>query len=580
MAVNKPDHDVVPSSASLFSTPAATPDDQADHSVAPASTSLFPPAGQTSTGNANQPVAAPTPTPAASTGGAYPGGNWNPANWVTSGGDLLPQQGPTLGPEKTLAENLAITGGGFGQIGHGISNYYRSAGNYATGGGVDWALGKANQYLPAGTPEALRPNPYDYQTAQTEQARNEMGPGMTALSALTGLRGFSRGVGPIGAGPLAERVVGQSVLNPALQAGVYGTGESYFAGDDPKTIATKGVLSTAGGAGLGIVANKVVSPAVQALVTKYYGGSTPEELAAKLDQTASSAEQQAASQAEAAKAAAAAKTAVAQQQAATQTAAADETLNNLRFNRKDLGFEVGTGNKNPTYGDLQAQLENMKNIKPEDDPGGVVPILQQRIQTAFQGPEAAEAQAANLAAHGRAAAQVTAAQQQAEAEAAAATAQAQTPAALARANADQAQWLASAGRTAGLPGANVPAQATQLLNQPGLTPAQIKAYTDIAQAGVQPKGPSLWEAFGRIAGGGAGAGLSQWVGMPEITPYALLGGQEAGRDLGSRFAGPSGEAAVRQAIARGWPALTGEWPASAQGQLAASDAIRTLYGLK
>jgi hypothetical protein len=229
---------------------------------------------------------------------------------------------------------------------------------------------------------------------------------------------------------------------------------------------------------------------------------------------------------------------------------------------------------------LQAELENLKNIHSSQDPSGAGPFLQQRISSAFQAPEVAEAQAANLAAHGRAAAQATAAQQQAEQEAAAATAQAEDPAIAARAKAAQAEWLASAGRTAGLPGANVPAQATQLLNQPGLTPAQIKAYSDIAQAGVQGKGPSLWESFGRIMGGSAGAGAAQAVGMPEIAPYAMLGGQEFGRDLGSRIAGPTGEAAVRQAIARGWPALTGEWPASARGQLAASDAIRTLYGLK
>ena len=70
-------------------------------------------------------------------------------------------------------------------------------------------------------------------TAQTQKARNEMGPGMTALSALTGIRGFSRGVGPVGAGPLAERLVGTSALNPALQAGGYTALESAVAGDDP-----------------------------------------------------------------------------------------------------------------------------------------------------------------------------------------------------------------------------------------------------------------------------------------------------------------------------------------------------------
>jgi hypothetical protein len=570
---DKPDHSVVPAGDEpLFpTTDQAAQPSVAKPSVAPPgdSDSLFP--AQPSA----QPTAQPTNAPAASAGGAYPGGNWNPANWVTSGGDLLPQQGPTLGPEKTLAQNLAIVGQGGTDIAHGIYNYERSAANYATGGGADWALGKLNQVLPAGTPAALRPNPYDWQQAQTQQARTEMGPGMDTLAMLTGLRGFNRV-----AGPLAGRAAGESIVNPALQGGVYVGGKSFFEGDDPKTIALKTAGGTVAGGGLGLVANKIVSPAVQALVTKFYGGSTPEELAAKLDQTASSAEQQAASQAEAAKAAAAAKTAAAQQQATSQQAEADQTLSNLRFNRKDLGFEVGTGNKNPTYGDLQAQLENMKNMKPEDDPGGVVPILQQRIQTAFQGPEAAEAQAAHAAASARISGQATAAQQQAEQEAAAATAQAQDPAIAARTKADQAQWLASAGRTAGLPGANVPAQATQLLNQPNLTPEQIKAYSDIASAGVQGKGPSLWESLGRIAGGSAGAGAAQMVGMPELAPYAMLAIQEAGRDLGSRIAGPSGEAALRQAIARGWPALTGEWPASARGQLSASDAVKFLYGLR
>ena len=566
---DKPDHSVVPAGDEpLFPTPDQAQPSVAKPSVAP--DSLFP---------AGQPTAQPTNAPAAQTGGAYPGGNWNPANWEwapPTGGTLLPQQGPTLGPEKTLAQNLAITAGGFGQIGHGIYNYGRSAANYATGSGLDRLLATAGQNEPAWVPSALRPDPsFANQQAQTEQARTEMGPGMTALSGLTGLRGFSRV-----AGPLAGRVAGESIANPALQGGVYMGGESAITGDDLKTIALKTVEGTVAGGTFGLVANRLVSPAVQALVTKFYGGSTPEELAAKLDQIATGSEQQAASQAEAAKAAAAAKTAAAQQQAAAQQAQADQTLSNLRFNRKDLGFEVGTGNKNPTYGDLQAQLENMKTIKPEDDPGGVVPILQQRIQTAFQGPEAAEAQAAHAAASARISGQATAAQQQAEQEAAAATAQAQDPAIAARTKANQAQWLASAGRTAGLPGANVPAQATQLLNQPNLTPEQIKAYSDIAQAAVQGKGPSLWESLGRIAGGSAGAGLSQLVGMPEITPYAMLTLQEAGRDVGSRIAGPSGEAAVRQAIARGWPALTGEWPASARGQLAASDAIKILYGLK
>lgn len=570
---DKIDHSVVPSGDQPLFPATQAPAAQSstakpDHAVASPgdSGSLFPPASQATTTTTTTP-AAPAAAP---------------------GGDLLPQQGPTLGPDKTIGENLAILGQGAGQIGHGLLNYGRSAANYATGGGVDWALAHAGQYEPDWMPAALRPNPsLPYQQAQTQQARNEMGPGMTALSGLTGLRGYSRGVGPIGAGPLAESVAGQSFVNPALQMGAYKAGESFFAGDDPKTIALKGTEGLASGGALGLVANKIASPIIQAAATKYYGGSTPEELAQKLGQTATGAEQQATTQ-----------TAAAQQ-------ALNEQLSTIKIPSKDLGFKI-EGQTDPSVADVQGYRDWLQSpgvrtgdiaappkalgtnytgpthLYDEGDAGYRQWLKNQAVRNGGYAPPTTNLPSAqgrmlesvNQQLNNPAVAGPTAA---AQAEANATIGQAQDAATAARANADRAAWLASAGRTAGQPGANVPNQATQLLAQPGLSPAEIKAYTDIAQSGSPGKAPQLWQAIGKAMGGALGGYGGSFVNEPGVG--ALLG-QQAGGDLASRIAGPTGAAATQAAIARHWPALTGEWPAASRGMLTASDAIKTLYGLR
>lgn len=567
---DKIDHSVVPSGDEpLFPASQAPPAQSstakpADHAVAsPGDSGLqFAPANQATTTTTTT-SAAPVPAP---------------------GGNLLPQQGPTLGPDKTLGENLAILGQGFGQIGHGIYNYGRSAGNFASMNGLDRLLAIGGQYAPDWTPSALRPDPsFANQQAQTQQARTEMGPGMTALSGLTGLRGFSRV-----AGPLAGTVAGESIANPALQGGAYMGGESAIAGDDPKTIALKTGLGVGTGTGVGVIANKVVSPVVRALVTKYYGGSTPEELAQKLGQTATGAEQQATTQ-----------TATAQQ-------ALDEQLSNIRIPSKDLGFKIA-GQTDPSVADVQGYRDWLQSqgadagvaaaqkapsvnytgpthLYDEGDAGYRQWLKNQAVRNAPYAPptnlptatqrmmESVNQQLNNPAVAGPTAA--------AQAEANAAIGQAQDAAVAARANADRAAWLASAGRTAGAPGADVPGQATKLLAQPGLSPAEIQAYTDITQSGMPGKGPALWQAIGRLLGGSAAGGLIHGVGgTPTEAAAAGMIGQHFGGEATSMFV-PNVTAATKAAIARSWPALTGEWPASARGQLAGSDAIRTLYGLQ
>jgi hypothetical protein len=418
----------------------------------------------------------------------------------------------------------------------------RSFANWATSGWADPTMAKIGQFEPPGTPDWLRFNPdAQAQRAETAAARERLGWLDKAAVAPLGVYAGTRlgGTQLEAASPFAA---------PIIQMGGYRTSESLAGGErDPLKVAWQGIKGAAEGLIPAAVGKFALGPLAKKYAETKYGSDTPESIAAQAKQDAETAQQTAQANAQSAQA---------------QADAAKEYLGKVPLSRNDLGFTYTKGplsdTANPTYSDLQAELENMAKMKPEDDPGGVGPLLTQKINRAMQGSP--EAQVAKSTADDAAA----------RAQAAAANVSTDPLTAAAQQRAVSAQQLADWNWQAKVKGMDVPGQALDVLkNNPNLPQAARDAYSGIANSAVGGAPSSLQELIFGSLGSQAGRLAEKVVPMPML--------RELGQWAGTKAAGLGGGTGTQQSILNAYPALVpGATPGALQGQFMSDQARQAL----
>ena len=383
----------------------------------------------------------------------------------------------------------------------------RSFANYFTANAADPMMARIGQNEPAGTPSWAQFNPdVQAQRAETAAARERLG----ALD--------KYGVAPTALGALMDLTGGGGLsLIPRMAA--YRAGSSYQGGEtNPLNIVQEGAKGLAEGTIPTVVNKALVGPLAGYFGKKAYGSDTPESIASAAQQ---------------------------------QAEAAKEQLANIPVSQKDLGFSFTKGplanTKNPTYAQLQDELENFAKIKPEDDPSGAIPILTAKINQAVSAPE---------------------------------TQIAKTVADTAAARGTTAQQLADWNWQANVKGMDVPGQAVDYLKaNPDLPLTQRDAYSAIANAGVQG-GSSLREMMGAGLGGLVGRGVKAGLGAVGLPAPPFIG--EASTYLGGKVLGGGGDAtaATQQALLNSYPALLpGYTPGALQTQLTSDQAKQAISQL-
>jgi hypothetical protein len=418
----------------------------------------------------------------------------------------------------------------------------RSFANWATMGGADPIMAQIGQREPPGTPPWAQFNPdVQAQRAETAAARQRLGWLDTFTAKPLGVYAATRLGAPLeAAAPFAA---------PLVQMGGYGAGSSLISGErDPLKVGWEGVKSAAEALPFSLGGKFIAGPLAKKLAETKYGADTPEAIAAQAKQDAETAQQTAQTNAQSAQA---------------QADAAKEYLGKVPLSRNDLGFTYTKGplsdTPNPTYSDLQAELENIATMKPADDPGGVGPFLTQKINRAMQGSP--EAQVAKSTAEDAAA----------RAQTAAANVSTDPLTAVAQQRAVNAQQLADWNWQAKVKGMDVPGQALQFLKDNPNLPQNVRdAYTGIANSAVGGAPSSLQELIGGTLGSQAGK-LAE-----KVVPFPFL--REAGQWAGTKLAGAGGGAgATQQSILNAYPTLVpGATPGALQGQLVSDQARQAL----
>jgi hypothetical protein len=419
----------------------------------------------------------------------------------------------------------------------------RSFANWATMGGADPIMAQIGQREPPGTPSWAQINPdVQAQRAETAAARERLGYFDKAAVAPLGIYAATRLGAPLeAASPFAA---------PLVQMGGYRTGESLIGGErDPLKVA----LATAKGVGEGLIPASigkfVAGPLAKLYGQTKYGSDTTESIAAQAKQDAQAAQDAATGNAQSAQA---------------QADAAKDFLGKVPLSRNDIGFSYTKGplsdTPNPTYSQLQAELDNIAQMEPKDDPGGVGPFLSRRLSQAMGGTP--EAQAAKSAADEAAARAATAATNAAPG--------ADPAVAAAQQRAVSAQQLADWNWQSKVKGMDVPGQALDVLkNNSNLPQAARDAYTGIANSAVGGAPSSLQELIFGSLGSQAGRLAEKVVPLPMM--------REMGQWLGSRAAGMGGGSGTQQSILNAYPALVpGAQPGALQGQLMSDQARQAL----
>jgi len=450
----------------------------------PAATAPAAPPVTTTTPATTAPASVPPPPPA--TGRVNPLGGWvHPLMQIMAAIKSSPD--PSLQDAAQEGKDIA-----------------RSGVNYLTGNSADNLFAQLGQRQPPGTPAWLQFNPdAQAQRAETAAARERLG-------------AFDKyGVAPVSIGALMELTGGAGAsLIPRMAA--YRAGSAYQGGErDPLTLTTEGGKGLLEGMVPTAVNKFLVGPLASYFGKRAYGADTPESIA---------------------------------QQAAQQAQAAKEQLANIPVSQKDLGFSFTQGplanTKNPTYAQLQDELENFAKITREEDPSGAVPILTKRINQALDTPG---------------------------------TQTAKTVADEASAKATTAQQLADWNWQANVKGMNVPGQALDYLKaNPDLPLTQRDAYSAIANAGVQG-GSTLREMMGAGIGGMMGRGLKSVAGAFGLP---APGASELGTYIGGKFGGAPGDAtaATQEALLNSYQQLLPDYMPGALRTQIASDQAKQAFG--
>jgi hypothetical protein len=228
---------------------------------------------------------------------------------------------------------------------------------------------------------------------------------------------------------------------------------------------------------------------------------------------------------------------------------AQSQLSKIPVRTKDLGFKVG-GAQNPSAAEVMDYQNWLKTVKPENDPAGAVPILQNRISQALsQGPVPAAVQQAQNAAQ-----------------------RAQMAQTLARWRDLQGQAGVDVKGEAGQAAENFPVGSPEreALKRIGATSEPSPLLSRSVRSGISALGAGAGEAA-NIAGGGhvpfglgsaSGAGAANWL-------------ANAFEDLRG---GQSISPLVQQNIAKAYGPLTRQPAPGTGGNQALQNALLRLYG--
>lgn len=323
-------------------------------------------------------------------------------------------------------------------------------------------------------------------TQQAYDASGPMGPAVAALgyaaSPLTyGVVGpLSRAVGTVGkfGAPIVQRILPRAIESGTTASITAGAKEAGLGGD-PVDIFKSAAEAFPVGAGIGGVVG--ASP---------LGKSTTQEDVSRIT---------------------------------TQDAqAAQAELDRLRFS--DPGIKI-QGKTPSTEAELQEALKWAQSIKPGQDPGGVGPVIQSRIEKVLNepGPQHAEQAASNEG-------------QQAL----------------------NAQTLRRWIETANVPGADVRGQAFKAMDDAQIGSPQFDALKDIASAPTSGGGLPEWVSrLARVGASAGGEAASRYTGIPGGGLYGQMFG-EAADMIGSRLArGPPPSALMQERIKSAYPPMTG-----------------------